>query len=220
MLQRSAKSPCFVEHIGDAARHAGREVAAGLADHHDDAAGHVFAAMVADAFDDGDGAGVAHRETLAGDAAEIALALGRAVEHGVADDDRLFRHDAAVGGRAHDDAAAAEALADIVVAGADEIERDAARQERAERLAGGAGQLHGDGVVLQSGMAEPLGDLARQHRAGGAVDVADRQLDRHRLARVRAPAARSSISLRSSTSSIGCFCRSVWWVASFGASGL
>ena len=85
----------LVEHIGDAARHAGREVAAGLADDDDDAAGHVFAAMVADAFDDGDGAGIAHGEALAGDAAEIAFALGRAVEHGVADDDRLLRHDAA-----------------------------------------------------------------------------------------------------------------------------
>ena len=42
----------LVEHIGDAARHAGREVAAGLADDDDDAAGHVFAAMVADALDD------------------------------------------------------------------------------------------------------------------------------------------------------------------------
>ena len=122
MLQRSAKSPGFVEHIGDAARHAGREVAAGLADHDDDAAGHVLAAMIADALDDRDGAGVAHRETLAGDAAEIALALGRAVEHGVADDDGFFRHDAAVGRRAHHDAAAAQALADIVVAVADEIE--------------------------------------------------------------------------------------------------
>ena len=108
MLQRSAKSPCFVEHIGDAARHAGREVAAGLADHDDDAAGHVFAAMIADALDDRDGAGVAHREALAGDAAEVALALGRAVKHGVADDDRVFGHDAGVGRRAHDDAAAAE----------------------------------------------------------------------------------------------------------------
>ena len=95
MLQRSAKSPLLVEHIGDAARHAGCEVAAGLADDDDDAAGHVFAAMVADAFDDGDRARIAHGEALAGDAAEVALALGRAVEHGVADDDRLLRDDLA-----------------------------------------------------------------------------------------------------------------------------
>ena len=113
----------LVEHIGDAARHAGREVAAGLADDDDDAAGHVFAAMVADALDDGDGAGVAHGEALAGDAAEIALALDRAVEHGVADDDRLLGDDPGVFRRADDDAAARQALADIVVAVADQFER-------------------------------------------------------------------------------------------------
>ena len=32
--------------------------------------------------------------------------------------------------------------------------------------------LHPDGVVRQAGVAVALGDLARQHRAGGAVDVA------------------------------------------------
>ena len=115
MLQRRLERAVLVEHIGDAARHAGGEVAAGPAEHDDDAAGHVFAAVVAGAFDDGDGAGVAHGEALAGDAAEIAFARDRAVEHGVADDDRLFRHDAGIGRRADDDAAARQALADIVV---------------------------------------------------------------------------------------------------------
>ena len=58
--------------------------------HHDHAAGHVFAAVVADALDDRDGAGIAHGETLAGDAAEIAFARDGAVKHGVADDDRVL----------------------------------------------------------------------------------------------------------------------------------
>ncbi len=80
----------LVEHEGDAAAHAGGEIAAGLAEHDDDAAGHVFAAMRARALDHGDGAGIAHGEALAGDAAEIAFARDRAVEHGVADDDALL----------------------------------------------------------------------------------------------------------------------------------
>ena len=96
MLQQLVEVAVLVEHIGDAAGHAGREVAPGLAEHDHDAAGHVFAAMVAGAFDDRDRAGIAHGEALAGDAAEIAFALDRAVHHGVADDDRLFRHDAGV----------------------------------------------------------------------------------------------------------------------------
>ena len=117
-------------------------------------------------------AGIAHREALAGDAAEIAFAGDRAVEHGVADDDRFLRHDAGIDRRPHDDAAARQALADIVVALALEFEGDAAREPGAEALPGGAGQLDVDGVVRQAGMAVALGDLARQHRAGGAVGVA------------------------------------------------
>src|SRR5262245_40096526 len=59
----------LVEDVGDAARHAGGEVAPGRADDQDDAAGHVFAAMVADALDHGDGTGIAHGEALAANAA-------------------------------------------------------------------------------------------------------------------------------------------------------
>ena len=41
-----------------------------------------------------------------------------------------------------------------------------------------------DGVVRQAGVAVALGDLAREHGAGGAVDVADRRADAHRRAAV------------------------------------
>jgi hypothetical protein len=58
--------------------------------HDHETAGHVFAAMVADAFDHRDGARVAHGKALARDAAEVALALDGAVQHGVADDDRVL----------------------------------------------------------------------------------------------------------------------------------
>src|SRR5207244_2239735 len=52
--------------VRDTAAHAGCEIASGLAEHDDTAAGHVLAAMIADAFDDGDGSAVADRETFAG----------------------------------------------------------------------------------------------------------------------------------------------------------
>src|SRR5436190_2022196 len=84
----------LIENIGDTARHAGGEVASGFADDKNDAAGHVFAAMIANTFDDGDGAGIPHRETLTGDAAQIAFTAYRAIKHGIADDDRLFRDEA------------------------------------------------------------------------------------------------------------------------------
>ena len=74
VLQSSPKRAVGIVDVGDAARHAGGEVAPGVAQHDHDAAGHVFAAVVAGAFDHRDRARVAHGEALAGDALEIGLA--------------------------------------------------------------------------------------------------------------------------------------------------
>src|SRR5262245_16125196 len=98
----------------------------------------LFRFMVAGALDHGDGAGIAHGEALAGDAAEVAFAFDRAVQHRVADDDRFLRHDAGIGGRTRDDAATRQPLADIVVGVAFELEGHAAREPGAETLASGA----------------------------------------------------------------------------------
>ena len=90
MLTLRGEVAVLVEHVGDAAGHAGAEVAAGRAEHDDAAAGHVFAAVIADGFDDGVHAAVAHAEALAGHAADVGFAAGRAVERDVADDDVLL----------------------------------------------------------------------------------------------------------------------------------
>ena len=99
-----------------------------------------------------------------------------------------------VAARAHDDAAAGQALADVVVRVALEPQRDAAREERAEGLAGRADEGEVDRVVGQAVAAVALGDLVAEHRADGAVDVADRQLraDRLGVARARRRPARSA----------------------------
>ena len=78
------------QHEGEPARHAGREVAPGRAEHDHHAAGHVLAAVVADALDDRGRAGVADREPLADPAAQVQLAAGRSIEDGVAGDDLLL----------------------------------------------------------------------------------------------------------------------------------
>ncbi len=52
MLQRVAKSPGFIQHVSDAAGHARGKIAPGRAENDDPAAGHVFAAVIADGFDD------------------------------------------------------------------------------------------------------------------------------------------------------------------------
>src|SRR5947209_1740257 len=80
--------------VRDAPAHAGGEVAARRPDHHDGAVGHVFASVVAHAFNHRDRSGVAHREALAGDAVEKHFARSGAVEHHVAHKDALFRKEA------------------------------------------------------------------------------------------------------------------------------
>ena len=57
--------PGLVVDVGDAAAHAGGEVAARRPEHDDAPAGHVLAAVVPDALDHRVRAGVAHREALA-----------------------------------------------------------------------------------------------------------------------------------------------------------
>src|SRR3546814_20575395 len=60
-----AKYLVRVPHIGDAAGHAGREVAPGFAPHDHRAAGHVFAAVVARALSHGPGSGLSDRAAFA-----------------------------------------------------------------------------------------------------------------------------------------------------------
>ncbi len=90
-LQRLVEIALLVEHISDAAGHAGREVAARWPENDDAAARHVFAAVIADGFDDGIDAAVADAEPLAGHAADIRFAAGGAVKGDVADDDVFLR---------------------------------------------------------------------------------------------------------------------------------
>src|SRR4029453_7962344 len=83
----------LIEHEGDTARHAGGEVPPGAADHHHPASRHVLAPVVAHPLHHGGGAAVPHREALARDPAEIGLAAGGAVEHHIAHENVLFRHE-------------------------------------------------------------------------------------------------------------------------------
>ena len=150
VLQRVRERAVLVVDIGDAAAHAGGEVAPGAPQHDDGAAGHVFAAVIAGAFDHRRGARIAHAEALAGDAAEIGLAVDRAVHHRVADDDVVLGLRRARGIRIDDDASAGQSLADIIVGRTLQLERDAAREERAEALAGDAVERDVDRVVGQA----------------------------------------------------------------------
>src|SRR3546814_11218634 len=78
----------------------------------------------------GNRTGIAHREAFAGDAVEIGLALNRAVEHRIADDDVLGRLQRRPGRRMDADPAARQALADIVVRDAGQFPRAAGGEPR------------------------------------------------------------------------------------------
>ena len=109
--------------------------------------GHVFAAVIADALNDGVGAAVADGKAFAGDAPDVGLAARRAVERDVADDDVLFRREAGHARRINDQPGAGQAFADEVVRVAFERQRDAARHESAEALSGRSGELQANRVV-------------------------------------------------------------------------
>ena len=92
--------------VRDAAAHAGREVATGLAEHHCPAAGHVFAAVVARALHHRLGAAVPHAEPLTADAPDEDLTARRPVGHHVAGDDVVFGGEGRRAVGLHDHAAA------------------------------------------------------------------------------------------------------------------
>ncbi len=80
----------LVKYIGDSTAHAGGKIPATLTQHEHQALGHVFTAMIANAFDDGSCSGIPHGETLAGYAVEESSPAGCAVESAVADQEVFF----------------------------------------------------------------------------------------------------------------------------------
>jgi len=137
--------------------------------------------MVASALNDRNRAGIAYGEALAGDAAEIAFALDRAVQHGVADDESTLRNDFGLC-RRRTTIRRRKGLADIIVGVAFRARNSHRGRECAKALAGGAFELRHDGVGRQAVVAVTLGNFARQHGADGAVGIPDRQRDAYRRA--------------------------------------
>ena len=177
------------------------------AEHDDAAAGHVLAAVVADALDDGERARVAHREALAREPAEERAARRRAVEHGVADDHVLLGGEGRVLGRAHGEHAAGEALAGVVVGVADRA--SARRPARARRRTTGPAEPRSVKRIVSGGQAlgaVRLRDRAREQAADGAVDVADRRRRPRPACRARSRRCARSISSQSSAPGSGESC--------------
>src|SRR4051812_45413073 len=102
-----------VPHVSDPATHAGSEVAAGRPEDHHSAAGHVLAAVVADALDYGASTAIAHRESFGGASPEECVAARGAVKSHVSNNDVIFRGKGRFGRRINNQSSAGQALADV-----------------------------------------------------------------------------------------------------------
>ena len=174
--RREVVAVALLEEVAPAARLPRAHVAPDGAEDDDDAARHVLAAVVAGALDDGLRVRVAHAEPLARAAVAEELAAGRAVQARVADDRALGRREGGVLAGDDADAAAVQALADVVVGVAAHLEVEAIEAEGAERLARAAREDKVD-RALPPLVAVRLGDGAGDPRRPRAVDVADVALD-------------------------------------------
>src|SRR5882762_5367425 len=170
-----------IEHIGNAAGHSGGEVASGDAQDGHGAAGHVFTSMVTHAFDHGASPGIAHSETLAGNAAEMRFSRDRSVKNYVARDDVLGRLAAELGRGRYNDVPARKAFSAVVVGVADQIECHALGEEGPEALARGPGEPGVNRAIGQPLVPVTPCDLVREHRTDGTVAVPDRHVDRNLL---------------------------------------
>ena len=94
-------------------------------------------------------------------------------------------------GRIDDDLAAGQALAEVIVGVAFQDEGHASGHERAEALAGAAGEMNLDGVLGQALGALAPGDFAADDGADDAVDVADGQRGQRPFPCARWPARRA-----------------------------
>ena len=79
--------PILVPDVSNAATHAGPEVSTCFSQHYYASTGHVFTAVVANAFDDSSGAAVANTKAFRRNAVEVRLARSCAVHYNVTNKD-------------------------------------------------------------------------------------------------------------------------------------
>ena len=101
------------QYVSEAAGHARAKIEAEGPENQGDSAGHVFASVLADAFDDRERAAIAHGEAFAGAAGDKKLAGGGPVENGITGKDIAAARSGGAGGDGN--RAAGQSLADVIV---------------------------------------------------------------------------------------------------------
>src|ERR1019366_4141548 len=160
-----------VEYVGKPAGESRPEIHAGASEHAGHAARHVFAAVIARAFNHGERAGIAHGKSFARGAGGIQLAAGRTIQTGIAHDYRFTCDESGARVRLQDDPAARHALADIIVRLAFQIHMQAAGIPDPETLPGGSLEIHNQRRRAHSVIAPSLGDLTGYPGADRAMKI-------------------------------------------------
>ncbi len=174
---RRSKQTAFIPYVGDAACHACGKVPTRAAEYDDGSLCHILAAVIPDPLDNGRGSGVSDRKSLARNAAEIGLASGRAVKHGIPDNDVFFRSEVRILRRINNDLSSGESFARVIVRVSFKRQRDSGREKGAKALTGGSGESEAHPIFRQPfGPVAPR-HFAAQHGADRAMYVPDRQRD-------------------------------------------
>src|SRR6266404_8382672 len=101
------------QYVSEAAGHARAKIEAERSENHGDSAGHVFASVLADAFDDRKRATIANGEAFPGAAGDKELAGGSAIENGITGEDIATARSGGAGGDGN--RTAGQSLADVIV---------------------------------------------------------------------------------------------------------
>ena len=172
-----------VQHKCATAGHAGRKVGPDFAQHDNQSAGHVFAAMMPQAFHHGRGAGIPHRKTLAGLAGRKQLTTGSAIETGVTHDDAAFSHDAGVGIWRNGNSAPAHPFTHIIVGVANQVQVHTLGVPDPETLPRRTHERQLERLTRQPGPAVVFCNLARHGGANRSIMVTNIEAKRSALTR-------------------------------------
>jgi hypothetical protein len=126
----------LVVDIGEAAAHAGCEVATTEAKNDDGASRHVLAAVIAHAFHNGGRARIANGKPFSRNPVKECLSSGGAIQGNVANDDVAFGSESRLPRRKDDEFSPGKSLADIIVGFTFESEGEAMGKEGTEALTG------------------------------------------------------------------------------------
>ena len=171
----------WIPYIGNSSAHAGCKISSDRAENYSDSVGHVFAAVVAHAFDNGCRSRIADAESFADLSVYVDFARCGAVEECIAGYSVESRIEIRSTWRAYVDMSAGEAFANVVVGFALKGKGDAVGQKCAEALSGRSAECASGCVVGQACIALFFRYCSREHRTDRPVGVGDGKVefDRH-----------------------------------------